>query len=91
MKIGTFAYFDISRFMTTEQRKARITALVLPIRVSSSEISGQDFLDPTGKFQNLRQLTDRGRQLSDQPGRAVSDRPGRPVFYTRFLFTVQCI
>ena len=24
-------------------------------------------------------------------GRPVSDRPGRPVFYRRFLFTVQCI
>ena len=44
MKMGTktvliidnFAFFDNSRFMTAEQFKARITALALSIRVSSS-------------------------------------------------------
>ena len=36
LKIESFAFFDNSRFMTNEWYKARITALALPIRVSSS-------------------------------------------------------
>ena len=39
LKIESYAFFDNSRFMKTEQRKARITALSLPIRVSSSSSS----------------------------------------------------
>ena len=40
--------------------------------------TGQDFLDPTGTFQNLRRLT------GFCPARSTG-------FYRRFLFTVQCI
>ena len=36
LKIESFAFFDNSSFMTTEQRQARITALALPSRVSSA-------------------------------------------------------
>ena len=35
LKIESFAFFDSSRFMTTEWCKARITAQALPIWVSS--------------------------------------------------------
>ena len=41
----------------------------------SRDGTGHDFLDPTGKFQNIRRLT--GRFTGGQP---ISDRPGRPVF-----------
>ena len=45
-----------------------------PIKNPGYAYAGQDFLDPTGKFQNLCRLTGRS---------TVSDWPGRLYFFTK--------
>ena len=53
LKIESFAFFDNSRFMTTEQCKARITALALPIRVSNSSSCLPSLVNATPRYLNF--------------------------------------
>ena len=53
LKIESFAFFDNSRFMTTELCKARITALALPIRVSSSLSYLPSLVNATPRYLNF--------------------------------------
>ena len=50
LKIESFAFFDNSRFMTTEKCNARITALALPIRVSSSSSCLPSLVNATPRY-----------------------------------------
>ena len=53
LKIESFAFFDNSRFMTTELCKARITVLALPIRVSSSSSCLRSLVNATPRYLNF--------------------------------------
>ena len=69
-KIRFVCYIEYLNMFTVVQYIMNMSFLVI-----SRDGTGQDFLDPTGKFQNHRRLTG----------------PVDRVFYGRFLFTVQCI
>ena len=53
LKIESFAFFDNSCFMATELCKARISALALPIRVSSSSSCLPSLLNASPKCLNF--------------------------------------